>query len=75
MINLEIGELYGLRNEKELLETIRTLQEIGMTDEQINKILENSKRGDEFGSKETNTKASKAFGGYEPRSSVESTEC
>lgn len=43
MINLEINELYGMRNEKELNEAIQTLQEMGMTDEQINKILEDSK--------------------------------
>ena len=43
MINLEPNELYGLRNEKELHEAIQTLQEMGMTDKQINKILEDSK--------------------------------
>ena len=55
MINLEPNELYGLWNKKKLHEAIQTLQEIGMTDEQINKILEDSKRGDEFGNQEINT--------------------
>ena len=43
MINLEPNELYGLRNKKELYEAIQTLQEMGMTDKQINKILKDSK--------------------------------
>lgn len=42
MINLKIGETYGLRDEKELMETINTLRDMNMSDEDINKILMNS---------------------------------
>lgn len=42
MINLKVGETYGLRDEKELMETINTLRDMNMSDEDINKILINS---------------------------------
>ena len=43
MINLELGQLYGMDSEKELMETIRELRKAGMPDEEIQKILDRSK--------------------------------
>ena len=51
MITLEIGNLYGMESQEQLLQTIKELKEIGMTDEQIQEILERSKEvygNDEF---------------------------
>lgn len=46
MINLELGQLYGCNNQNELLDAIDNLKAIGMSDEEINKILERSKDGE-----------------------------
>lgn len=43
MINLELGELYGMDNVKELMQTIKELQDMGMSDSEIQAILERSK--------------------------------
>ena len=43
MINLELGELYGMDNVKELMQTIKELQDMGMSDAEIQAILERSK--------------------------------
>ena len=43
MINLELGELYGMDSIKELMQTIKELQDMGMSDSEIQAILERSK--------------------------------
>lgn len=43
MINLELGELYGMDSIKELMQTIKELQDMGMSDAEIQAILERSK--------------------------------
>lgn len=43
MLNLELGELYGLSSLEELLSTINELQELGFSDERINEILNRSR--------------------------------
>ena len=43
MITLEIGQLYGMNNEKELMQTIEELKNIGMSDNDIQVILDRSK--------------------------------
>lgn len=43
MINLELGELYGMDNVKELMQTIKELQDMGMSDSEIQAILKRSK--------------------------------
>ena len=43
MITLELGQLYGMANEKELLQTIKELRDIGMPDKDIQDILDRSK--------------------------------
>ena len=43
MISLEIGELYGMESEKDLMQTIKQLQDMGMPDEHIQAILDRSK--------------------------------
>ena len=43
MINIELGELYGMNNVKELMQTIKELQDMGMSDSEIQAILERSK--------------------------------
>lgn len=43
MITLEIGQFYGMSNEKELMQTIKELKNIGMSDDDIQAILNRSK--------------------------------
>ncbi len=43
MITLEIGQLYGMNNEKELMQTIKELKNTGMSDNDIQIILDRSK--------------------------------
>ena len=43
MINLEFGELYGMDSVKEVMRTIKELQDMGMSDSEIQEILERSK--------------------------------
>lgn len=43
MITLEIGQLYGMNSEKELMQTIEELKNIGMSDNDIQVILDRSK--------------------------------
>lgn len=45
MLTLELGELYGMSNEKELLDTIEQLRKFGMSDADIQAVLERSKEG------------------------------
>lgn len=42
MINLELGNNYGCDNQDELLATIESLKSMGMSDEEINEILNRS---------------------------------
>ena len=42
-VNLELGELYGMNSIDEVMQTINDLKEMGMTDEEINEVLERSK--------------------------------
>lgn len=43
MITLKMGELYGMESEKELMQTIKELQDMGMSDEDIQALLDRSK--------------------------------
>ena len=43
MINIELGELYGMDSIKELMQTIEELRSMGMSDAEIQAILERSK--------------------------------
>ena len=43
MITLEMGELYGMESEKDLMQTIKELQDMGMSDENIQAVLDRSK--------------------------------
>ena len=43
MINLELGELYGMDSIKELMQTIEELRSMGMSDIEIQAILDRSK--------------------------------
>lgn len=43
-IKLELGELYGCKDYKELMKSIEDAKALGMTDEEINKALERSKK-------------------------------
>lgn len=43
MIRMELGELYGFDTWKELWEAIKLIKSMGMSDEEINIILERSK--------------------------------
>ena len=42
MINLELGNNYGCDNQDELLATIESLKSMGMSDEEVNEILNRS---------------------------------
>ena len=46
MIVLKFGELYGMNSEQELIKTIEEMRKIGMSDEDIQKVLINSKKGE-----------------------------
>ena len=43
MINIKLGELYGMKDVKELMQTIQDLQNMGMSDAEIQEILDKSK--------------------------------
>lgn len=43
MIRIELGELYGMDSEKDLLQVIANLQNMGMSDLEIQDILDRSK--------------------------------
>lgn len=43
MITLEMGELYGMESEKDLMQTIKELQDMGMSNENIQAVLDRSK--------------------------------
>ena len=43
MINIKLGELYGMKDVKELMQTIQDLQNMGMSDTEIQEILDKSK--------------------------------
>lgn len=49
MITLEMGELYGMESEKDLMQTIKQLQDMGMSDVQIQAILDRSKEENKNG--------------------------
>ena len=42
MITIELGELYGTKDTHELIETINFMRAIGMSDEEIQKVLNQS---------------------------------
>lgn len=42
MITIELGNLYGMENEEELMRTIQRLKDMGVTDADIQKCLEHS---------------------------------
>ena len=43
MITLEMGQLYGMNSEKELMQTIKELKNAGMSEDDIQVILDRSK--------------------------------
>lgn len=43
MITLDMGQLYGMNNEKELMQTIKELKNTGMSDGDIQVVLNRSK--------------------------------
>ena len=43
MITLEMSQLYGMNNEKELMQTIKELKNTGISDNDIQVILDRSK--------------------------------
>ncbi len=43
MITLEMSQLYGMNNEKELMQTIKELKNTGISDNDIQIILDRSK--------------------------------
>lgn len=45
-IKLELGELYGCKDYKELMQSIEDARALGFSDEEIEKILERSKQND-----------------------------
>ena len=47
MIDVQLGETYGMKDVKELMQTIQELQQMGMSDEEIQKILDRSKGAEE----------------------------
>lgn len=48
MITLEMGQLYGMDSKKELMQTIKELKNIGMSDDDIQVILDRSKAESEI---------------------------
>lgn len=46
MLKLKLGELYGCDSIEELMEAIDALQDMGMSDEELNKMLERSEQGE-----------------------------
>lgn len=47
MISIEMGELYGMTSPEKLIESIENLKNIGMSDAQIQEVLDRSKEGRE----------------------------
>jgi len=45
LLKLKLGELYGFDSIEELMEAIDALQDMGMSDEELNKMLERSEQG------------------------------
>lgn len=45
MIKIDLGELYGCKSYEELIETINYMKRMGMSDEQMQEILNKSKDG------------------------------
>lgn len=45
MISLEMGELYGMESERKLMEAIQSCRNMGMSDAQIQALLDRSKEG------------------------------
>jgi len=45
-IKLELGELYGCEDIKELMRAIDCMKKMNFSDEQINEVLERSKKGE-----------------------------
>lgn len=51
MIDIELGEMYGMDSYKDLVETINYLKRLGFTDNEIQKILDKSKNKSKEGAK------------------------
>ena len=49
MITLKMGELYGMESEKDLVQTIKELQDMGMSDDDIQAVLDRSKEENKSG--------------------------
>lgn len=45
LLKLKLGELYGCDSIEELMEAIVLMQSMGMSDEELNKMLERSEQG------------------------------
>ena len=45
MIKIDLGELYGCKSYEELIKTINYMKRMGMSDEQMQEILNKSKDG------------------------------
>lgn len=54
MTTLEMGQLYGMNNEKELMQTIKELKDMGMSDNDIQVILDRSKTESEVQDADSN---------------------
>lgn len=46
MINLKLNKLYGMDNYADLMQAIKSCREMGMTDEEIQKVLDRSEEAD-----------------------------
>ena len=47
MITIELGQTYGMDSAKELMQTIEELKRMGMSDEDIQAILDRSKKSED----------------------------
>lgn len=47
MLKLVIGELYGMDNIEHLMKTIQDMRDFGMTDDEIQEVLDRSKEDTE----------------------------
>lgn len=52
MLKLKLGELYGFDSIEELMEAIDNMQSMGMSEEELNKMLERSEQGKKESDKE-----------------------
>lgn len=57
MISIELGELYGMDTPEELIKAIDSLKNHGMTDAEIQEVLDRSKEGKDKDRNENNCTA------------------